>query len=136
MLLMPAQIRHLGEHIARPAADVYAYVADPANLPRWASGLGSGIEQVGGEWLVDAPDGKLRIAFAPANEFGVLDHYVTFPSGETFYNPMRVVPVDDGSEVVFSVRRFGDLSDADYDRDVATVAADLARLRAVLEAAA
>ena len=131
---MSAQTRHLGERIARPAADVYAFVADPANLPRWSAGLGGDIEQVGGEWFIDSPGGRLRFAFVPANEFGVLDHYVTFPSGETFYNPMRVVPYDDTSEVVFSVRRFGDISDADFDRDVATVAADLAKLKEVLEA--
>jgi hypothetical protein len=133
---MASTTRHLGERIARSAADVYAYVADPANLPLWSSGLGSGIEQVDGEWFIDSPEGKLRFAFVPANEFGVLDHEVTFPSGETFYNPMRVVPFDDGAEVVFSVRRFGDISDADFDRDTAAVAADLAKLREVLEAAA
>jgi Polyketide cyclase / dehydrase and lipid transport len=132
---MPSKTRHLGERIARPAGDVYAYVSDPANLPRWSSGLGTGIEYVDGEWLISSPAGTLRFAFVPANEFGVLDHYVTFPGGDTFYNPMRVVPDDDGSEIVFSVRRLGTISDADFDRDTAAVAADLARLREVLEAA-
>jgi hypothetical protein len=132
---MPAQTRYLGERIARSAADVYAFVADPANLPRWSTGLGSGIDQVGGEWLIDSPDGQVRFAFVSVNDMGVLDHYVTFPGGETFYNPMRVVPDGDGSEVVFSVRRFGDISDSDFERDVATVAADLARLKEVLESA-
>lgn len=132
---MPSQTRFLAEHIDRSAADVYAYVADPANLPRWSSGLGSRIEQVDGEWWIDSPAGRLRFAFVPPNGLGVLDHQVTFPSGETFYNPMRVVPDGDGSEIVFSVRRFGAISDADFDRDTAAVAADLAKLKEVLEAA-
>jgi uncharacterized protein YndB with AHSA1/START domain len=126
--------RHLGERIARPAAEVYRFVADPANLPRWSSGLGSAIEQVDGEWLIETPDGPLRFEYVEANDFGVLDHRVTFPSGDTFYNPMRVVPYDDGAEITFSVRRFGDVSDADFERDVAAVAADLAKLKEVLEA--
>jgi hypothetical protein len=130
---MPSETRHIGERIARPATDVYAYVADPAHLPDWSSGLGSAIAQVDGEWFVDTPDGKLRFAFVLPNELGVLDHHVTFPSGDTFYNPMRVVPDDDYSEVVFSVRRFGDISDAEFERDVAAVAADLARLKDLLE---
>src|SRR5690348_12836076 len=115
---MSSSTRHLGERIARPAADVYAFVADPANLPRWSSGLGSSIGRDGGAWFIESPEGRLRFEFVAANDFGVLDHRVTFPSGETFYNPMRVVPYDDGSEITFAVRRFGDISDADFERDV------------------
>jgi hypothetical protein len=131
---MPSSTRHLGERIARPAAEVYAFVADPANLPRWSSGLGSSIRRVGDEWIIEAPEGRLRFEYVERNDLGVLDHRVTFPSGETFYNPMRVVPDGDGCEITFAVRRFGDISDADFERDVAAVAADLARLKAVLEA--
>jgi hypothetical protein len=131
---MPSDTRHLGERIARPAAEVYAFVSDPANLPRWSSGLGSAIALTDGEWFIESPEGKLRFAYVATNDLGVLDHRVTFPSGETFYNPMRVIPYGDGCEVTFSVRRFGDISDADFDRDTAAVAADLARLREVLEA--
>ena len=131
---MPSSTRHLGERIARPAAEVYAFVADPANLPRWSSGLGSSIEQIDGDWFLESPEGKLRFEFVEPNDLGVLDHRVTFPGGDTFYNPMRVVPYGDGCEITFSVRRFGDLSDADFERDVAAVAADLAKLRTILEA--
>jgi hypothetical protein len=132
--VMPSSTRHLGERIARPAAEVYAFVADPANLPRWSSGLGRSIHQVDGAWFIESPEGRLGFAFVEPNDLGVLDHRVTFPSGDTFYNPMRVVPDDDGSEVSFAVRRFGDISDADFERDVAAVAADLAQLKEVLEA--
>jgi hypothetical protein len=131
---MPSSTRHIGERIARPAVEVYAFVADPANLPRWSSGLGSSIRQVDDEWIIESPEGELRFEFVAPNDLGVLDHRVTFPSGDTFYNPMRVVPYDDGCEVTFAVRRFGDISDADFDRDTAAVAADLAKLREVLEA--
>jgi polyketide cyclase/dehydrase/lipid transport protein len=131
---MSSSTRHLGERIACPADDVYAFVADPSNLPRWSSGLGSSIAQDGGEWFIESPEGRLRFEFVAANDLGVLDHRVTFPSGDTFYNPMRVVPYDDGSEITFAVRRFGDVSDADFERDVAAVAADLAKLKEVLEA--
>jgi hypothetical protein len=80
--------------------------------------------------------GRVGIAFAPRNEFGILDHDVTLPSGETVYNPMRVVPVGGGGggcEVVFTVRRRPGMSDEDLARDAAAVAADLASLKRVLE---
>ncbi|RYE76650.1 MAG: SRPBCC family protein [Myxococcales bacterium] len=31
--------RHVSQVIARTPAEVYAFAADPDNLPRWASGL-------------------------------------------------------------------------------------------------
>jgi Polyketide cyclase / dehydrase and lipid transport len=131
--VMPSSTRHLGERIARPADEVYEFVADPANLPRWSSGLGGSIHEVDGAWFIESPDGRIGFAFVEPNDLGVLDHRVTFPSG-AFYNPMRVVPYDDGSEVTFSVRRYGDISDADFERDVAAVTTDLAKLKEVLEA--
>jgi polyketide cyclase/dehydrase/lipid transport protein len=131
--VMTSETVHLGERIERPAADVYAYVADPLNLPRWAPGLGTAVDNVDGEWFVDSPMGRVGLAFAPPNDYGVLDHTVTTATGETFYNPMRVVPYGDGCEVVFSVRRFPGVSDDDFVRDAGLVAADLARLRSILE---
>src|SRR3982751_1781743 len=99
---MTTQTVHLGEYIDRPPADVYAYVADPLNLPHWAPGLGSAVDNVDGEWVVDSPMGRVGLVFAPPNDSGVLDHTVTTATGDIFYNPMRVVPYGDGSEVVFS----------------------------------
>ena len=49
-------------------------------------------------------------------------------------NPMRVVPNGDGSEVMFNLRRLGDMSDEDFSRDAGLVQADLERLKRVLEA--
>lgn len=72
---------------------------------------------------------------APANAFGVLDHDVTLPSGEVFHNPMRVLRDGDGCEVVFTLRRQSGLSDEEFARDEAAVAADLATLKRLLEAA-
>jgi hypothetical protein len=63
----------------------------------------------------------------------VLDHTVTMPSGETFYNPMRVIPAAAGSEVVFTVRRGPTVSDEDFARDLGLVQADLERLKALVE---
>ncbi len=65
--------------------------------------------------------------------FGVLDHVVTTPTGQTVYVPMRVIADGDASEVVFTLRRTPGMSDADVERDVALVTADLELLKAVLE---
>ncbi|GIF20504.1 hypothetical protein BJ973_001592 [Actinoplanes tereljensis] len=131
---MASDTAHPAERINRSAAGVYAYVSDPANITEWAPGLGGKVEQVDGDWFVETPGGRAKVVFAPPNEFGVLDHEVTFASGETFYNPLRVVPYGEGSEIVFGVRRSPGVSDADFDRDAGAVATDLARLKDILEA--
>ncbi|GAB3819354.1 SRPBCC family protein [Micromonospora zhanjiangensis] len=124
--------RHVAVSIDRPAAEVYAYAADPANLPAWAAGLSSGIERVDGEWVTESPMGRVVVTFVEPNPYGVLDHDVTLPSGEVVYNPMRVVRDGDGCEVVFTVRRRPGMSAEEFDRDVAAVAADLAALRRIM----
>jgi|1186.fasta_scaffold792378_2 hypothetical protein len=76
-----------------------------------------------------------RYAFVARNEFGVLDHEVTLPSGDVIYNPMRVIPYGDACEVVFTLRRQPDMSNEDFERDAGLVQADLNRLKQLLEAA-
>jgi hypothetical protein len=132
---MTSESKHLSERINRPAAEVYDYASNPANLPEWAPGLGSSVEHVDGRWLVDSPMGRVSVAFVPRNEYGVLDHDVTMPSGEIVYNPMRVTKDGNGSEIVFTLRRLPGMSDEDFERDAKAVAADLARLKRVLETA-
>lgn len=131
---MPSESKQISERIDRRAADVYEYASDPRNLPHWAPGLGNSVENVDGRWFVETPSGRVGFAFVERNKYGVLDHEVTLPSGEVIYNPMRVVPYGDGSEVIFSLRRLPDMSDQDFARDAGLVQADLTRLKQVLEA--
>ena len=76
--------------------------------------------------------GTVTVRFVPPNDYGVIDHDVTLPTGSTVTNPVRVLAHPDGSEVVFTLRQL-DLTDEEFDRDAATVAADLARLADLVE---
>jgi hypothetical protein len=133
---MASESVQLSERIDRSAADVYEFASDPLHLPEWAQGLGNSVENVDGQWFVGTPGGRVGVAFAEPNEYGILDHYVTLPSGEVIYCPMRVIRDDAGSEVVFTLRRLPDMSDEDFARDAGLVQADLTRMKHVLEDAA
>jgi hypothetical protein len=125
--------RHLSVSIDRPLPEVYAFASDPQNLPRWAPGLGSAIERDGDDWFVETSQGRVGLTFAPQNEYGVLDHVVTTPTGDTVYMPARVIADGDACEVVFTLRRTPGMTDAELDRDAALVTADLALLKTILE---
>ena len=128
--------RHISTRIDRPAKAVYDYASDPSHLPQWAHGLGKTIAEIDGQWIADSsPLGRVVVAFAPPNEFGVLDHDVTLPSGETIYNPVRVIADGNGCEVVFTLRRQPGMSDEDFQRDADAVTRDLTTLKQVLERA-
>lgn len=125
---------HLGVSIDRPPPEVYAFVAIPENLPRWAKGLGVTIEEVAGEWVADSPMGKVKVRFVERNGLGVLDHDVVLEDGATFHNPMRVVANGRGSEVVFTLLRRPGVTDDAFQADVSAVERDLDALKRLLEA--
>ena len=85
--------------------------------------------------LVESPMGTVTVRFAPRNEYGVIDHDVTLPSGTTVTNPVRVLAHPEGAEIVFTVRQI-ELTDDEFDRDTATVERDLDRLKRLVEARA
>jgi len=126
---------HVSTTIDRAADEVYAYASDPTNLPAWAHGLANReVERVDDAWVVHSPLGRVTVEFAPPNEFGVLDHDVTLPSGEVVTNPMRVSANGDGCDVIFTVHRREGVGDAEFAADTEAVTTDLATLRRLLEA--
>lgn len=132
---MGAESQHIGIGIDRPMSEVYEFAADPLNLSKWAAGLaGSKVEREGRTWFTESPMGRVVFTFAPRNDFGVLDHDVTLPSGQIVHNPLRVISDGDECEVVFTLRRRPDMTDDDFERDADAVARDLAALKAVVEA--
>jgi hypothetical protein len=126
--------RHLSVVIRRAPHEVAAFAADPAHLPAWAAGLAHGELRVEGDALVvESPMGRVRVRFAPPNDLGVLDHDVTLPDGQVVHNPLRVLAHPLGAEVVFTLRRLDGVGADAFEADAQAVAADLERLRALLE---
>ncbi|MGK2876913.1 MAG: SRPBCC family protein [Nocardioides sp.] len=125
--------RHVSTVIAATPEAVYAFAADPENLPKWAAGLAEADVKRDGDLLfVESPMGQVTVRFVPTNDLGVLDHDVTLPTGAVVTNPLRMLAHPDGAEVIFTLRQL-DMSDEDFERDAAMVEADLARLKAILE---
>lgn len=126
--------KHISVTINRSVHDVYQFASDPQNLPKWAEGLSrSTLTKLGDEWVADSPMGKVKVKFAAPNNFGVLDHDVTLPSGDVNYNPLRVVRNGRGSEVTFTLFRRPKVTDAEFEKDASAIQKDLTKLKAILE---
>lgn len=114
---MTAPTKHISISIARYPDDVYQYASNPENLRDWAVGIGENV----------------KVRFVEKNKYGIMDHYVTLPTGETFYIGFRVMPNREGSEVVFTLFKHPGISDDDFLKDCLMVSEDLARLKSHLE---
>jgi len=128
------KVRHLSVTIDANPERVYAFTAEPHNIPKWAAGLGRAIRQQRGRWIVDTPEGEAGVEFAPKNALGVLDHTVTLADGRKVYLPIRVVANGEAAEIVFTLFQTPRMSDAEFERDAGMVAADLRTLKRVVEA--
>jgi hypothetical protein len=103
--------------IERPATEVYRFVAEPKNLPKWASGIAR----------------AAKVRFVEPNRYGVLDHFVSIDGAPEVYMPMRVVPNGDGAEVLLTVFRQSGVSEEKFAEDTQWVRRDLEALKALLE---
>ncbi|MDH2436149.1 hypothetical protein QCD60_26820 [Pokkaliibacter sp. MBI-7] len=134
-------VLHISVVIGASFDKVYAFLAEPANLPQWASGLSrSHLESAGpgddntSHWWVEAPVGRVWLRYSRSNPFGVVDHLVVLPDGNEVYVPMRVCSLSgQGCSVVLSLIRQPWMSEQDYERDASWVREDLQRLRQLME---
>lgn len=128
-----SESQHLSIYIERPAAEVYVYLMNPENLPKWAAGLSGSIQNRDGHWFAQSPMGEIEVIFVPENAYFVADHDVKLSDGTTFNNPMRVIAHGTGCEVVFTLRRQPDRSEEEQEADASEVRRDLSTLKELLE---
>ena len=130
---MSNKSRHISISINNSVDEVYAFASNPENLPKWAAGISGSVKNVNGDWIAESPMGRVKVKFADKNRFGILDHDVTLPSGETFYNPMRVFPNKDRSELIFTLYQRSGMSDKDFKNDEEQIKEDLEKLKSLVE---
>jgi hypothetical protein len=119
--------------INRPASEVYDFASNPANLPQWTKSFCLSVKNTGEKLQMETTTGWIGIRFVPANDFGVLDHIVTFPDGQSILNPMRVVVNGAGSEVTFTLFQLPGMTDEQFLQDAGMVEAHLQTLKSNLE---
>ena len=120
--------------IHRAPADVFTFLLDGANWPRWAvhniRGIRSG---PGGTWELDTPRGPGRLALRPEPRFGILDHTFIDTQDGRWDVPARVVVAGGGSVFMLTLTKPEGMAEADFQAGSALLDDELRTLKRLLE---
>ena len=117
---------------ARPE-DVFAIVAEPSALPRWAIGLAKSVARTDDGWTVELASGtRVPIRYVTSPELGVVDFHIAAAPGVEAVAHARILANDGGTEVVFTQFQ-GDAPDEVFDAQVEAVTRELVVLKALAE---
>jgi len=131
---MTLESRTLSVSINRRPDEVYAFISNPENLPQWAPAFCKSVRRTGAEWIVETPDGPVKIRFVAPNAFRVADHYVIPAPDLEIYVPLRVLPNgSSGSELILAMFRQPNMAEEQFRRDIEMVTRDMKVLKKILE---
>lgn len=121
--------------IDRDVATVFAFLANPANWPRWAVVNVQSTRPTADPawWAMQTPHGEARLRIRAEANSGILDHDFVDPQA-SWTVPARVVPNGDGTEFMMTFFQPPSFDDAFFDEQIKLVDRELATLKEVLEA--
>src|SRR5262245_28819467 len=120
--------------IQSPADAVFAFVADAANLYRWAIGVAKEVKADADVWRVTTGDGEqVTLRHVTHEALGVVDFHMVMPGGVESVAWSRVVERGEGSEFMFTQAQVPGMPDELFDRFVETVEHELTTLKALME---
>ncbi len=124
--------------IERDADTVFRFVAEPPNLPRWASTFAPRIDPAGDDqWVVPSPAGQVLLRFDADIERRTVDFHmmpVVPTPGVEGLAASRVVPNGAGAEYVFTMFQFDGMPDEVWYAQLEELSRELWRLKAAIEA--
>ncbi|AUX95273.1 polyketide cyclase [Mixta gaviniae] len=115
--------------IMRHWLDLYETVWKPEFFPKWVSAIGDApLQPEGNIWKARGADGVIKVRFTEHNAFGVMDHWLDNGFGKEIYMPMRIVPNQEGAQVLLTLFRQPFTSDEKFRQELATIEQDLQKL--------
>ena len=119
--------------IKRPWREIYEAFWRPEDFARWGGLSETALRADGDDWVGMGPDGGIRVAFTPRNDFGVMDHIVTPDGGAAIHIPLRIIANGDGADVQLTLFRQPEMDDDTFARDKKWVRGDLLKLKKLAE---
>jgi hypothetical protein len=113
---------------------VYTFVADPANLPRWAVGFAKAVRRDDdGRWIVQTAAGDVPVDVEADAGTGVVDFHLEPAPGVRVTAYSRVVSAGAGALYTFTQVQPAGMPDEVFDAQVGAVRHELVALKAILE---
>ena len=112
---------------------VVQFLADPANLPRWAVGFARSVRQDGGDWVVSTGTAELGLRLVSDERLGVIDFILSPAPGVEGVAASRVIPNGEGCEYVFTQFQAPGMPDVVFAQSVRALAHELTVLKALME---
>jgi uncharacterized protein YndB with AHSA1/START domain len=115
--------------------DVFAFLADPENLPRWAVGFCRSIRRDDAErWTVETPSGEVPVRYVTNAPLGTIDFHMDIAPAAKVVAYSRVIANGEGAEYVFTQFQAAGMPDAVFDGQVSALAEELHVLQAIFRA--
>ena len=118
------------------AEDAFDFLADLANLPRWAVGFERGIRREGEDWIVHTAHGEMPMRVVADRTQGTIDFHMQVAPGVEAVAYSRLLPNDSGAEYVFTQFQSPGMPDDVFAGQRAALAEELALLPILFRAQA
>ena len=119
--------------IAATPKQVLTFVADGANLPRWAIGFAKSVSPDGAGWIVSTAQGhEVPVTIAADESAGTVDFRMEPAPGQAATAYARIMPNAEGAEFVFTQFQQPGVPDEVFDQLVAALGDELTTLKALL----
>jgi hypothetical protein len=112
---------------------LFRFVADPANLPRWAVGFAKAVRREGERWIVSTAAGEVALRVQARPDTGVVDFVLAPAPGVEVTASSRVLARGAAAEYVFTQVQPPGMPDDAFARSAAAVGHELTVLKALLE---
>lgn len=111
------KVRTVSVRISAPADQVFHFLADVENLPRWATEFCDRVELEADGWVAHTQQGPLCFRIVADPGTGVIDMWSGPAPDQMSVYPVRVLGMADGTALVsFTFLQSADVSDALYER--------------------
>ena len=122
--------------VERHPQGVFAFVAEPANLPVWAKGFARAIQRDGDAWRVTTPHGEeVGIRYVADPACGIVDFHISPAPGVEFVAASRVVPNGRGAYYICTQFQPSTMPHAVFESHVRTLPQGLVILNHTLQLA-
>lgn len=117
-------------------SEVFDFLADPENLPRWAVGFCRSIRRDGERWMVRTGHGEIPIRLDASARAGTIDFWMEVEPGVEVGAFSRVIPAPGGAAYVFTQLQAPGMPDAAFEAQVSALREELRVLQSIARARA